>query len=80
MVGIQILPGIDNPETVHAETVASHGCDSVSVVFLESPMPLASSGSPAATGAPSGVVDPMQMLFGVQTRRLLPTPLGNINV
>ena len=33
--------------------------DSVSVVFLESPMALASSGRPPAAGAPSVVVDSM---------------------
>ena len=44
MVGIKILPGIDHPGTVHASTVASDQRVSVSVVFLESPTPLASSG------------------------------------
>ena len=32
--------------------------------FFESSIPLVSSGSPSATGAPSVVVDSMQMLFG----------------
>ena len=45
------------PGTVHAQTVASDQRASVSVVFLESPMALVSSGGPSATGAPSVVVD-----------------------
>jgi len=63
---------VDPPPPTHTPCPTPYPTDSVSVVFLESPMPLASSGSPAATGAPSGVVDPMQMSFGVQTHRLLP--------
>ena len=57
------LPGIGRLENVHASTVARGERDSVSVVFLESPMPLASSGRPSATGAPSVEVDSMQTLF-----------------
>ena len=42
---------------MHASTVASDERASVSVVFLESSMPLDSSDMPSATGAPSVVVD-----------------------
>ena len=38
---------------MHACAVVRDERDSVSVVFLRSPMPLASSGRPSAIGAPS---------------------------
>ena len=57
------LPGIGRLENVHASTTARGECDSVSVVSLESPMPLASSGRLSATGAPSVVVDSVQTLL-----------------
>ena len=66
MVGLQIFPGIDRLETVHEQTVASYERDSVSVVFLESPMPLASSGRSSGrssgTGVPFVVVGSIQIL------------------
>ena len=44
-------------------------------------MPLVSSGRPSATGAPSVVVDSMQMLFGSHVGWCPgTTPLGNIEV
>ena len=59
MVGLQIFPGIDRLETVHEQTVASDERDSVSVVFLESPMLLASSGRSSGTGVSFVVVGSM---------------------
>ena len=52
---------------MHASTVSSGECASVSVVFffLEPPTPLASFGRPSATGVPSVVVDAIcKMQFG----------------
>ena len=56
---------------------------SLSFFFLESPMPFVSSGRPSATGAPSVVVDSMQMLFGRHVGwcpAAGTTPLVNIEV
>ena len=70
MVGLKILPGIDRLEAEHAYSAAGSNVNRVSSLsfFLESPLPLAFPGMLCATGAPSIVVDSMQML----RRRLVP--------
>ena len=49
------------PGTAHAYTVANEECVSVSVVFLQSPMALPSSGMLSASGTASVVVDTMSV-------------------
>ena len=56
---------------MHASTVASDERASVSVVFLESSMPLDSSDMPSATGAPSVVVDSICKCCSVDRYRLV---------
>ena len=80
MVGIQILPGIDHPETATRKLLPVRSVLLSLSFFLESLMPLASYGRPSATGASSVVVDFVQMLFSrLVGWRPDTTLLGNIS-